>query len=143
MRRIFLVIAVILVVALIAGIAYWYFVLSKKPPSEIAPGTKPTPVASFSVINLCRDFQKTEGEISCEQAIGIATAKYPGKAQSVSPARTLPQKDSPNSTVKNMWRVDLLLDTPLKKDQDIFESARIFIDRISGEEIRSTYLKKS
>lgn len=146
MRKVFLAIAIIIFIAFIGGALYWYFVLSKEPTSTGTPSPTPTPAkngaTTLGELVLCKDFQKVENEISCEEAMRIATAKYIGRVKSIAPVRASLQKDPLTSKGVDMWRIDILLDNPLKKDQEIFKGARIFIDRKTGSEIRSRYLKE-
>jgi len=134
-------------VALVVSTIFWYFAIYQKPPSE-TPGTtaKPTPAVGFGSLRpyatLCKEFQKVEGEISCEEAIRIAEAKYGGKVQSILQGSNLHKKGDITSEGKEVWRLDILLDKPIQKEQEIFDSARLYLDRKTGEEFASRYTKK-
>jgi len=120
MKKIFAVV-IIIAVALISGIVYWYFVLSKQPTSEITPGTtKPTPAVGFGSLRpyatLCKEFQKVDYKISCEKAVELALVQAPGKVQKVSigPVRTTvpSQSGPPERRTVDMWLIDIVLAKP-------------------------------
>ena len=126
-RKIFLALAIILAVALISGGIYWYFVLSKNPPSEIAPGTttKPTPDVGFGSLMpyaaFCKEFQKVDYKISCEKAVELAVAQAAGKVQKVSiePVRTSIPSSSGTVEIRtvDMWLIDIVLAKPYFDDK--------------------------
>lgn len=143
MRRIFLALAILLVIALIGGALYWYFVLSKQPPSDIAPGTttKPTPGVGFGSLRpyatLCKEFQRVEGEITCEDALSIAKKKYSGTVQKIS-SGTFHKTEDGQSPGIGIWRIELKLTKPIIRNNNSFDKTRLFLRRDTGEEFRIT-----
>lgn len=126
MRKIFLVSAIILLVALAGGTLYWYFVLSKQPTSE-TPGikTKPTPAVGFGSLRpyaaFCKEFQKVDYKIPCEKAVELALAQAPGKVKntSVGPVRTSVPSSSGaiERRTLDMWLIDIVLAKPYFDDK--------------------------
>lgn len=122
MKRIFLVLAIIFIVALTGGTIYWYFVLSKQPTSEITPGTtaKPSPGAGFGSLRpyayLCANFQKVDYKINCEKAVELALAQAPGKVRKVSIGSVrifTPSQSGPRERhIVEMWLIDIELTSP-------------------------------
>lgn len=120
-KKKFLVLAVILPFALLAGVLFWYFVFYQKPTSE-APGTtaKPTPSAGFGSLSpyasLCVNFQNTQAKIPCEEAVGMALMQAQGNIINVSiePIQ-IPNTNSspPTRETINIWAVDIRLNKPL------------------------------
>lgn len=124
MRRIILAIAIILVVALIGGTLYWYFILSQKPTSDIAPGTKPTPGVGFGSLRpyayLCVNFQKVDYKIPCEKAVELALAQAPGKVKNVSVGHvrtSIPSSSGIERRTVDMWLIDIVLAKPYFDDK--------------------------
>lgn len=120
-KKILLVLVIVLVVALAGGTLYWYFVLSQKPASEIAPGmkTKPSPAVGFGSLRpyakLCANFQKVNYEISCEKAVSLALEKAQGEIQKVSigSVRTVIPGSSPLKRGNvDVWLIDVKLQQP-------------------------------
>ena len=112
---------IILFIALISSVLYWYFVLSKQPTSE-TPGTtaKPTPGVGFGSLRpyayLCVNFQKVDYKISCEKAVELALAEAPGKVQKVSIGSVrifTPSQSGPRERhIVEMWLIDIVLAKP-------------------------------
>jgi hypothetical protein len=120
-RKIFIAIAVMLSVALVAGTIFWYFVLYQKPVSETnETTTKPTPGVGFGNLSpyssLCAKFQKTKAKISCEKAVELALAQAPGKVKNVSVAPVRTSVPSSSGSIErrtiDMWLIDIVLAKP-------------------------------
>lgn len=147
MSKIFLAIAIITVIALIGGTLYWYFVLSKEP-TPIDTSTTPTPAkngaATLGELVLCKDFQKTEGEIACEDALNIAKARYAGKITRIVRANNLRPKTSeptPNKGIDS-WLIYMLLDKPIQQEGRTGDNVAIVIARKTGEVVIPARLLK-
>ncbi|MBI4010059.1 MAG: hypothetical protein HY361_02605 [Candidatus Aenigmarchaeota archaeon] len=90
--------------------------------------------------DMCSKFTKVEGEVSCEEAIDIVTSKYAGKVQEIfqgsnyRPANTTQEG-------KDIWRIEIKLDNPVEQKGDILNGVGVFLDRKTGEELRSRYEK--
>ena len=125
-KKILLVLAIILLVALISGILYWYFVLSKQPTSETPGATaKPTPDVGFGSLRpyayLCVNFQKVDYKISCEKAVELALAQAQGKVKNVSVGSVRTSVPSSSGGIErqtvNMWLIDIVLAKPYFDDK--------------------------
>ena len=130
--------AIILVVALAGGALYWYFAIYQKPSSE-TPGTtaKPTPAVGFGSLRpyayLCKEFQKAEGEISCEDAISIAKKKYAGTVQKISPG-VFHKTENAQPQGVGVWIIEINLNKPIVRNNRTFDRTRLFLRRDTGEE---------
>ena len=51
-----------------------------------------------STVNLCAGFSPVAGEVTCEQAVNLALAEYPGEAYEVNRAK---------SQTKEFWIIDI------------------------------------
>jgi hypothetical protein len=142
-RKIFLVAAIILVVTLAGGALYWYFVLYQKPSTEITPGTtaKPTPGVGFGSLRhyaaFCKEFQKVEGEISCEEAIQKTKQMYSGQIESVSKANKYNPTIVGTEGRKDLevWRIVTILDQPIGKEGKLAKKVIIAIERKTGKAV--------
>lgn len=142
MKKILLALPILLVAALIGGTLYWYFVLSQKPTSTGTPSPTPASVKKSSVtlgeLVLCKDFQKTVNEISCEDALGIAKQKYSGIVQKISKSIFRTEKDA-QSPETDIWRIEIRLNLPIVKNNKVFDGVRLLLRRETGEEILTMY----
>jgi len=121
---------VLLIAAFIGGGLFWYSAIFKEQKPELT-------TSDTASSKMCSGFAQAPGEISCDEAIRIAQAKYNGKVQSLSRG-TMGGKEGS----KDMWRIDLLLDEAVTKGQEVFNGARIYLDRKTGEELAGGYTKK-
>lgn len=119
MKRISVVLAIFLIVALIGGALYWYFVLSKEP----APKTTPKTETQSNTAKLCAaitTFETIKYEISCEKAVSLALQKVAlqkaqGEVQKVSIGSVqarIPGSDPPKRGDIEMWLIDVKFQQP-------------------------------
>ena len=101
------------------------------------PQNNPNPTTTGLII--CNEFSEVAGELSCANAVQIAEEKYGGIAQSIAIGSNFRKKSDPNPQGKDIWRIDLLLNKPLSKDQQIVTQATVFLDRKTGEELKISY----
>ena len=92
-------------------------------------------ITEISSNNLCVGLQNTEGEISCEEAIGIALKVHNGKLISISKDDDYSPKvpTLKDVTQTDVWRITLLLDKPIEKDGKLAEKAIIAVERKTGD----------
>lgn len=132
MRRIFLVIAIILPVAFVVGVLFWYFAIYQKPAPDAGQTTAtPTPGVGFGNLSpyakLCASFQNAKYEISCEEAVSFALEKAQGEVQNITigPVQTVDRESTPPKIVSvDNWLIDIKLQQPyfdkaLEKDVKI------------------------
>ena len=130
------VVLVVLVAAFGASLLFWYFAIFQGQAPEAAP-------PDTAVSPMCSGFAPVPGEISCDETISIAQAKYGGKAQGIIQGSAgFPEKEGAPPAVKSFWRIEILLDSPIQKDQETFNSARLYLDRKTSEELASGYTSR-
>lgn len=115
----------------IIGIIFFYI---NRPLSLPQNNTNPT-----YEISICNEFLGIENEISCEDAVKLAEGKYDGIAQSITQGSKFRKKSDPNPEGKDVWIIDILLNKPVSKNQQIVTKATVFLDRKTGEELKISY----
>jgi len=127
---------VLLIAAFIGGGLFWYSAIFKEQKPELT-------ASDTTASKMCSGFAQAPGEISCQEAIRIAQAKYGGTTQAILQGSGFPKKDNGSSSaMRSFWRIEILLENPITKDQETFNGARSYIDRETGEELAGGYTKK-
>jgi len=122
-RKILIILIITLVlVGLISGLIYW---LKYKKPE----------------VNLCAKFPKIEGEISCQEAINLASVKYPGEIYEINKTKislfTGEDKENVKEIEQNVWLIGIYLKEPMEiVEQDlkkIADDIKVSADIESGD----------
>ena len=83
--------------------------------------------------NLCGELLKSEGEISCEDALKVAKSMYSGEITAISKANNLRLKTMPASEGIDSWRIVMMLDKPLQQEGKTGDEIVIVVARKTGE----------
>lgn len=138
MNKISLIILIIVLGGLILGFVYWFQYV--KPKAEVLTQLKIEKEASLSFpeekpLPSCEEFPKIEGEISCEEAIKIAQAQYPGEIKIIEkqvafwPVGVLPEVEIME---KEVWLIGINLKKPIKMHEKELKSIKVFVDKETG-----------
>lgn len=111
---------------------------SPNPPPTPLPAPVKNNTTTLGGLVLCKDFPKIEGEITCDDAIRIATTKYPGIVREVFPENNF-RFSSSDETGRDLWRLEIKLNIPIEIDQATLNGVRLFLDRKSGKELGKRY----
>lgn len=125
------IIAIFILAGLVFGFTYWIQSI-KSPPSA----------GKEKINGYCAEFPKIEGEISCQEARGIALEKYPGEIIQVDKAAVPYSVGKPpeiKTEDRDVWIIKIKLKEavlPLPKEggpQYSTEEAGVVLDRFQGE----------
>ena len=95
---ILVIIGVLVIIGLILGFYYWFQYV--RPEVEVS--------TKEEGIDLCAEFPKVEGEVTCQEAIQLALEKYPGIITSI--RRT----QAEYIDTQEIWLLKLILKEPVR-----------------------------
>jgi len=118
------IILVIIGILILIGFVYWFQFI------------RPLSLVSKETSDLCAEFSKVEGEITCQEAIDKVLEEYPGEVKYIKKTKDLlPVGFLPDVEMveKEVWLIGINLKPPRKLDEIEFNSMEIFVTRDSGE----------
>lgn len=92
----------------------------------------------FTIKKLCAEFPSVSGEISCQEAVRIALARYKGGLEAIDQGSGLREVDSA-SPGQDVWIIEINLDAPIEKEGEVFGVMAVFLDKETGEEVIVDY----
>jgi len=122
---ILIIIGVFILIGLVLGFIYWL--------KYIKPGTE---ISGPTGEDLCAEFSKIEGEVTCQEAINSVLEKYPGEVKYVKKTKDfLPIGIFPEGEMveKEVWLIGINLEEPMGLDETELKSMEIFVTRDRGE----------
>ena len=126
----------ILIILAIFILAIFSFYLINYFPKSLSSQTQTE--STLQERDLCAEFSKVEGEISCQKAKEIALMEYPGEVKYIEKKKVeIPSGVLPDIEMveKEVWLVGVNLEESLKIEggETEYQSIEVFILRDSGE----------